>query len=328
MKFLIAGFGSIGRRHFRNLINIGERDIVFYRTQHSTLPADELAGFPVETDIQKALAHKPNAVIIANPTAMHLEIAIPAAQAGCHLLIEKPISHNLSRLDKLRSTLEKGKGKVLVGFQYRFHPTLQKITSLIHDGAIDEPLSVVAHWGEYLPNWHPWEDYRLSYSARSKLGGGVVLTLCHPLDYLRWLFGEVDSLFALTSKSSKLEVDVEDVAQIGLQFKSGKIGALHLNYFQQPAAHHLEIIGGGGTLQWNNEDGILRLFKASTGNWKSFFPPEGFERNRLFLDEILHFRAIARGEAEPLCTLDDGVRALELALAVHTSANKKHLVKV
>ena len=85
MRFLIAGFGSIGRRHFRNLLALGERDILLYRTRRSTLPDDELQGFTVETDLQAALAHRPDAVIIANPTALHLDVAIPAAKAGCSI---------------------------------------------------------------------------------------------------------------------------------------------------------------------------------------------------------------------------------------------------
>ena len=92
MKFLIAGLGSIGRRHFRNLIALGEKDIVLLRTRKATLPDDELTGYPVETDLQEALQnHKPEAVIVANPTSMHLEVAIPAAEAGCHILLEKPV---------------------------------------------------------------------------------------------------------------------------------------------------------------------------------------------------------------------------------------------
>src|SRR5512146_698166 len=103
MNFLIAGLGSIGRRHFRNLIALGEKDIVLLRTRKATLPDDELAGYPVETDIHEALKkYKPDAVIVANPTALHLDIAIPAAEAGCHLLLEKPISDSLARLDTLQ----------------------------------------------------------------------------------------------------------------------------------------------------------------------------------------------------------------------------------
>jgi predicted dehydrogenase len=327
MKFMIAGYGSIGRRHFRNLTAIGEKDIFFYRTSNSTLPDDELHGFTVETDLRRALDQKPDAVIISNPTALHLDVAIPAAERGCHILMEKPISNNLNRIDKLEAALKKGKGKFLMGFQFRYHPTLQKIASLIKDGAIDRPLSAIAHWGEYLPNWHPWEDYRQGYSARSALGGGVVLTLSHPLDYLRWLMGEVEAVFAITAKNSSLEIDVEDVAEIGLRFAQKKTGMLHLDYFQQPATHNLEIIGSGGTLQWENADGVLKFYKASAGSAKTFSPPEKFERNKLFLDEVLHLRALARGEMDPLCTFKDGVRALEIAQAVHTASIKKRLIE-
>jgi predicted dehydrogenase len=77
MKFLIAGFGSIGRRHLRNLRTLGQTDIVLLRSHKSTLPDDEITGLPVETDITAALAHRPDAVIISNPTALHLEVAIP-----------------------------------------------------------------------------------------------------------------------------------------------------------------------------------------------------------------------------------------------------------
>src|SRR3990172_10186637 len=102
MKFLIAGLGSIGRRHFRNLIALGEKDIVLLRSHRATLPDDELTGYPVETDLREALKkHKPDAVIVANPTSLHLHIAIPAAQAGCHILLEKPISYSTERLDQL-----------------------------------------------------------------------------------------------------------------------------------------------------------------------------------------------------------------------------------
>jgi len=95
MKFLIAGSGSIGRRHVRNLLTLGERDIMLYRTHHGTLDDKELAQLPVETDLQKALAMRPDAVIISNPTSKHMEVALPTAQAGIHMLIEKPVSGSL-----------------------------------------------------------------------------------------------------------------------------------------------------------------------------------------------------------------------------------------
>ena len=121
MKILIAGLGSIGRRHLRNLLALGERNILLFRTHRSTLPDEELAGFPVETDLAAALAHKPDALIISNPTSLHLDIAIPAARAGCHLFLEKPISHSLERIDELQEAVQQGGGQVFVGFQFRYH---------------------------------------------------------------------------------------------------------------------------------------------------------------------------------------------------------------
>lgn len=332
MKFLIAGLGSIGRRHLHNLLALGERDILLYRTGHSTLPDDELAGLPVETDLEAALAHQPEAVIVSNPSSLHLEVALPAARAGCHLLLEKPISHSLERLDELQGALQVGGGQVLVGFQFRFHPGLRKAADLLSQEAIGRPLSARAHWGEYLPGWHPWEDYRQGYSARADMGGGVILTLSHPLDYLRWLFGEVEALWAFAGPLGELSLGVEDTAEIGLRFKSGMLGSLHLDYNQRPSAHYLEIVGTNGTIRWDNADGGVQLYRADRpqGEWEIFPVSPGagrtFERNELFLAEMRHFLAVIRGEAQPLCTLDDGVQALRLALAAHRSAEERKLI--
>ncbi len=201
MKFLIAGLGSIGRRHMRNLIALGERDIVLFRTRNATMPDDELTGFPVETDLHAALKkHKPDAMIVSNPTSMHLGVAIPAAEAGCALLLEKPVSNSLERLGQLEAACKKSGSKVLVAFQFRFHPGLMRAKQLISNGEIGRVISADVHFGEYLPAWHPWEDYRKGYAARADMGGGVVLTQCHSLYYLPWLVGKVESTWGFTAK--------------------------------------------------------------------------------------------------------------------------------
>ena len=319
MKILIVGFGSIGRRHFRNLLELGERDILFLRSGRSKLPEDEIAAYPIETDLGSALAHRPEAVIVANPTALHLDVAIPAAKAGCHLFLEKPIADSLANMDLLEEALQRGEGKVLVGFQFRFHPGLIKIKHLLTNENIGIPLSIRAHWGEYLPGWHPWEDYRHGYSARKELGGGVVLTLCHPLDYLRWLLGEVQSLWAIMSQRG-LGLDVEDTAEIGLSFHQGAIGSVHLNYNQRPSSHNLEIVCSGGTIKWDNETSVVEIYDVESDGWTRYPPLPGFERNHLFLSEMDHFLRVARGEEAPICDFKDGVQSLILALAVHESA--------
>lgn len=340
MKFLIAGLGSIGRRHFRNLIALGEKEIVLLRTRKGTLPDEELTGYPVETDLHEALLeHRPDAVIVANPTSLHLDVAIPAAQAGCHILLEKPVSNSLDGLDVLQREAQKSGSRILVGFQFRYHPTLNQARELIHSDQIGKVLTVHAHWGEYLPQWHPWEDYRQSYAARADLGGGVIVTLTHPLDYLRYLLGDVESLWSFNGHISPLEVDVEDVAEIGLKFANGAVGGVHVNYFQRPPVHRLEIVGTRGTLRWDSADGILhsQRMPAPFGSYsdqppapvtESFSPPQGFERNQLFLAQTRHFIEVVRREKEPVCTLEDGIMALRLALAAYRSRETGRSVSI
>ncbi|MBV6401430.1 MAG: Inositol 2-dehydrogenase/D-chiro-inositol 3-dehydrogenase [Anaerolineales bacterium] len=342
MKFLIAGLGSIGRRHMRNLIALGEKDIVLYRTRKTTMPEDDLAGFPQETDLQAALEkHKPDAVIVSNPTSLHLDVAIPAAEAGCSLLLEKPLSHSMDRIDELESSLKKGGGRVVVGFQFRFHPGIMKAKQLISDGEIGRVISAHVHFGEYLPAWHPWEDYRQGYAARADMGGGVVLTQCHSLDYLPWLVGKVESVWGFTAKLSDLEVDVEDTAKIGLRFESGALGSIHLDYNQQPPAHYFEVVGTKGSLQWNLADGATRIYRAERSRsdnggaveagkkaWDVYQPAPEFERNVMFMDEMKHFIAVARGEVESSCPLEDGIKVQRLIGAVLASSNSGTRIKI
>ena len=338
IKFLIAGLGSIGRRHFRNLIALGEKDIVLLRSHHATLPDEELAGYPVETDLFTALKkHNPDAVIVANPTALHFDIAIPAAQAGCSILLEKPISHNLERADELERAMGHGGGRLLVGFQFRFHPGLIRTKQLITDGEIGRIISANVHFGEYLPAWHPWEDYRKGYAARADLGGGVVRTQSHALDYLPWLVGQVESVWGFTGHLSDLEVDVDDTAKIGVRFKNKALGSLHLDYNQQPPSHTFEIIGTKGSIQWNLADGAVRIYRAASseggkseeqGKWQAYPLPAGWERNVMFMDEMRHFVAMVRDEIQSACPLEDGIRVMKLINAIEESQNTGRLVNL
>lgn len=323
MKFLIAGLGSIGRRHLRNLRTLGQQDILLYRTHQATLPDAELDGFPAFSELSLALAQKPDGVIVANPTALHLEVAIASAKAGAALLIEKPVSSSLAGLDELKSALNTSGKPALVGFHFRFHPVLNQIKTLLESGQLGKPLSARAHWGEYLPDWHPWEDYRRSYAARAELGGGVVNTLSHPLDYLRWLLGEVESVNAWTGRLSSLELDVEDNAEILLRFANGTEASLHLDYYQRPPSHTLEITCEEGRVCWDNASGEARVYRASAESPVLLVPPEGFDRNQMFLDEMAAFLRLCGGENLPHCTLADGIRVQEIVQAVKQSASQE-----
>ncbi len=320
MKFLIAGLGSIGRRHLRNLVELGEEDVLLYRTHQATLADTDLAVYPVETDLEKALEQKPDAVIISNPTALHLKVAIPCAKAGCALFLEKPLSTDCEGLEELNEILKKTKKPALVGFQFRFHPVFQQIAQWIKEGLIGRVLFSSVYWGEYLPDWHPWEDYRVSYSARKDLGGGVVLTLCHPMDYLRWLLGEINSVSAFVGKISDLELEVEDMAEITMWHANGAVSQIHLDYYTQPKSHTLKIIGSNGTITWDETNNEAKLYMADEKRWLAFKPLATFSRNDMFLAEMRHFLAVIKNHEQPVCSFSDGVRIQQIIMAAYQSS--------
>ena len=317
MKILIVGFGSIGRRHFRNLLELGEQDLLFYRTDRSTLDDSELESFPIFHDLEQALDERPEGVIIANPTAYHLDAAIQAARRGSHILIEKPISHTWERVEEFSRIAQESGSRVLVGYQFRYHPNLLQIKGLLEEEAIGKPLAVRSHWGEYLPDWHPWEDYHQSYSAKKELGGGVILTLSHTFDYLRWLFGDAKVQASLLGYGGQLGIDVEDTAEVLLDFAGDLIGSVHLNYLENPPQHTLELIGTRGKISWDyyqNRVDVVWRGKEGPVRDDTYFCPEGFDRNDLFLKEMAHFLEVLQGKSSPFCTLKDGIETLRLAL--------------
>ncbi len=308
-----------------NLQALGVRDLLLYRTSDRALSLEPAP--PAERDWRKALARRPFATLVCNPTALHLPTALAAARAGSHLFVEKPLSHSLEGVAALAAEVRRRGLVALVGFQFRFHPALRQVKAWIEEGALGPIVSARANWGEYLPDWHPGEDYRTSYSARRDLGGGAILTLCHPFDYLRFLLGEVEWVQAMAARRSGLELDVEDVAHVLLRFASGAPAAVSLDYATRPSTHTFEIVGQDALVRWSDADGLARLL-AKDGRCRSLGPEAGFSRNTMFVEEMRHFLRCLAGLEKPLCTLEDGERALRIALATREAAESGERVRV
>jgi predicted dehydrogenase len=257
-----------------------------------------------------------------------LDVAIPAAQAGCTILLEKPVSHSTERLEVLQEAVLHAGAPILVGFQLRHHPCLARAREMIQAGRLGRIISARVQFGEYLPAWHPWEDYRTGYAARADLGGGVLLTQCHSIDYLPWLVGAVESVWGSLARLSDMEIDVEDTAEIGLRFDGGALGSLHVNYAQQPPSHRLDVSGTAGSLTSDLMAGTLSLYDVDTQKWAESGLPPGWERNTMFLEEMAHFLAVVRGESQPSCTLEDGIRVMRIIEAARASARSGRIVSL
>lgn len=328
MSWLIVGLGSVGCRHLQNLLSLGMANITLLRTGKGTRTPVVPPSVAVETDLLRALARKPTVVVITNPTSLHMETALAAADAGCHLFIEKPIAHSWTGVRELHRRVISRRLVAVTGFQFRCHPLLREAKRWLDEKRLGAVLVCHARYREFLPGWHPGEDYRQSYSARVKLGGGPVLTLSHPFDYLRWLLGDVRAVSGTTAKLSPLEIDTEDVAQVLLHFASGALGIVELDYVQHPREHSLQIIGEEGTIDLDFQQNTLEWIPAHGADPQLLRAPADFERNTMFISEMKNLIAAILGQEDPVCSLEDGIRALEISLAVHCSTVVKQKVPV
>jgi len=318
---LIVGCGSIGKRHIRNLLTLSDVEIIACDPQQER--RDEVTkNFSIETieSIGEAWLRKPHICIVAAPTALHMSIALDAARHGCHLLIEKPLSHSDADVGCLLDIVRRKKLVTLVGCNMRFHPGLVTIKRLLTEHAVGRVIAVRVEAGQYLPDWHPWEDYRKSYSARNSLGGGVILDTIHEIDYLRWLAGEVAGVFCLSGKLSQLEIDTEDTAAVLLRFAGGEIGEIHLDYIQRAYRRTCQVIGEEGTLHWDYGTGQVRWYSAHKKDWSVFSNPTGWDTNDMYLDEMKHFLKCLSGDEKPALDVFDAAQVLRVALAAKQSA--------
>ena len=322
-RVVVIGCGSIGQRHIRNLQSLGVQNIVACDPRPDRqAEARERYGVSAVGDLEKALGESPAIAFVTTPTAYHIEPALQAARQGCDLFIEKPLSHSLDQVSDLLQTI-RARGLVcLVGCNMRFHPAIATIKDVVERKTIGPVLSVRVQAGSYLPDWHPWEDYRQGYSANQRLGGGVVLDGIHEIDYLCWMLGDVDTVTCLAEKVSALEIDTEDVAEILLRFRSGAIAEIHLDYVQRAYGRSCQLIAQDGTLVWDFSDQTVRLFRAATKRWEVLREDREFDFNHTYVEEIRHFLACVADRSKPLQDAAEGFRALKVALAAKRSARE------
>ncbi len=286
MKILLIGYGSVGKRHIKNLKKLPDIELALFRSSKNN-PNKE--NIPEYHNLEKGLEWA-EAVLITSPTSTHVKIALEVAKAGKHMFIEKPLSHNTKNLDKLLDMIKQKDLVVMVGYNMRFIPELIKTKQLIGSGKMGKVLSARIEVGSYLPDWHPEQDYRKSPNGSKQLGGGVILNLSHEIDYALWLFGNAKEITCLTDKVSDLEIDTEDVAEILMKTDKGIIVNIHLDYLQRPSSRTLEITGSKETIKLDLSGNI----------------------DQSYIDEITHFLDCVKTHKKTIVNELDGKKVMDV----------------
>ncbi len=284
---VVIGAGSIGERHIRNLLGLGYTNVYVFRQRNLPLRTIEPHNVRLFQDFHAIDTIAPVAAFVTSPTSLHLAQTVACIEKGIHTFVEKPLSHTLDGLEMLKQLVAEKKTYVHVGYMMRFHPLLQKLKQVIEKKTYGALISFSTHWGEYLPDWHPWEDYRTSYAARKELGGGAALTLSHDLDLVNWLnTAPVKSYYTMKNYASVLEVDTEAGADFLIEYENGVTGHVHLNYFEQPAQRYLKFIFEQGSAEFNYYTSTLLFRTKDTTTTET---ADVFDRNQLFIEQTRFF---------------------------------------
>ena len=327
MNALVVGYGSIGKRHIQNLLSISDYKIIICTKQKNPKSINKKRCTFVKT-LEEGLLYNPTIGFVTNVSSEHIQTSILLANAGCHVFIEKPLSNSLKNTKKLLNIVKKKKLVTLMGCNLRFHSCIKKIKLLLEQKIIGEIISVQSECGTYLPDWHPNENYSNSYAARDDLGGGVVLTCIHELDYLYWFFGEIKEVFSITGKFSDLKIKSSDLSAIILKFKNNIIGEVHLDYFQRPEFRSCKIIGTKGTIYWDSVNNEVKVFDIKKKKWIIVLKVKNYDKNKQYVDELSHFLNCVKKKEKSINDLTQGIETLNIALCTIKSSKEKKLIKL
>jgi predicted dehydrogenase len=311
---LVIGAGSIGERYIRNLRTLGYKNIVVLRTRNLPFRDIGQASVSVVTSWKEVEALKPVVAFICNPTAMHLASAMECATRGIHVLVEKPLSHTIDGLDSLASLAAEKNVLVHVGYMMRHHPLLKRVYEMVSSSTYGKLIQLQSHWGEYLPDWHPWEDYRASYAAKRELGGGVALTLSHDLDLAFWIAGgKLTEAKRIFNFSSSLEVDVKSGADFLLQFDTGVTANVHLNFFQRSKERWYKYLFDQAVVFIDFFRNELVIRDAQGERTERL---DTFDRNDLFLEQIQYFFNALKNPEKSAVSIAESKQIINLC-AIH-----------
>ena len=330
MKHLIVGLGSIGRRHFKNLHAIGERDVLVVEKnkKHDALQKEILNAYHPQVfyDINDALRRKPDTAFVTNPTSVHGKTAFRALQNGAHVFIEKPISHTLHGVRELLALAKKKKKMIYVGYHFRHHPQLLRVKRMIEKGVLGTLFYAHFSTGEYLPDWHPWEDYRKVYFSKKETGACREM-LPFELSWLDFLVGsDVADIRGFVGKLSQLEMTADDCMVAGLRYTNGVLGSIMVDVLARNPFRTLKLIGSESVIRWEWLENTITLYDAATKEETIVEVPKGnpetgyLAGEEMYIEEMKSFIDAICGRAPYPYTFAEDWHRLKLLYALEAQS--------
>jgi predicted dehydrogenase len=251
-KFLVIGLGSMGRRRIRNLLALRIRPshiLGFDLDAKRSADVEKQYGVRTVTNFEKGFREfKPNAFIISTPPDLHAKYFLLAARRNIHFFVE--VTTVDDGYAKLQPLLNK-KFIAAPSCTFRYVPAILQMRAMIKKGTIGRVVSFQHYLGQYLPDWHPYEDYRKVYFAQEKTGGAREM-FPYEICWLNYLVGgSVQKIVGVNDKYSDLDMTADDIYAAILEYDTGVLGTMMIDLLNRKAARTLRIIGSKGTIEWD-----------------------------------------------------------------------------
>lgn len=341
MKYALIGCGRISPNHIaaaraNRLKFMGICDVDKDAMQDKALRF-ELTDVRQYTDYREMLEkEKTELVAIATESGKHAAIALDCIEAGCNVIIEKPIALSLADADAVISAAREKGVKVCASHQNRFNKSVQKIREALEEGRFGRMLYGTAHI-----RWCRDRNYyeQAKWRGTWEQDGGALMNQCiHNIDLLRWMMGdEVEEVVGMTDRLNHPYIEAEDLGIALVRFKSGAYGIIEgtTDVYPKNLEETFYLFGERGTVkaggqsvnkieEWRFADAMDKPEEVIAQFAEN--PPNvyGFGHTPLYADMI----DAIRNDRKPYVDGEAGKRALELVLAIYQSAAEGKAVKL
>ena len=322
-KIVIVGSGSIARRHLTAArIAYPKCEIMILRRFKSAIdfPKVEHMVYSME-EVQE---FEPELAIIATPASDHIKTARAFTERKTPLLIEKPISSGIDGVSDFLKFCKQQGNFLRTGYNLRHLDSLQVFRQMCIDEVKGRVLSVHSTVGQFLPDWRPGQDYRKGVSAQAKLGGGALFELSHEIDYMLWVFGDIQWVRATLATKSELELDVEDSVHLtlGIEQKSSRktlIATLNMDFIRRDSIRECQAVCEFGTIKWDGLENQISIYDSSLNKWSSVYTGR-VSMVQTYEEQLKVIGKDLQMTKEETKTELDGLRVLEVIEASRKSA--------
>jgi len=317
MKFLIVGLGSMGKRRIRCLYSIGYSDIIGYDIRSDRLE-EASSKYKIKTinSIDEINLKEVDCIIISTPPDIHNYYIKLAISNKIPAFVEASVV--LEGLEELND-LSRNK-KVLIGpsCTMKFHPAIKDIAEIINSGKFGKVSNFSYHSGQYLPDWHPWEDVKDFYVSKKETGGCREI-VPFELTWIVEIFGFPENIVGFYGHTIDVGADIDDTYVLSMDFKD-KYGSMLVDVTSRYAIRSLIVNLEFGQIVWRWDENCVKLYDAKSSRWINYqlsqgISVEGYNKNiieNMYIDEIKAFISSIVKQSTYPNSLDEDIKVLKL----------------